>query len=119
MKMLGVGEGDEVITVANSWISSSETITQAGAKPVFVDIHPDYYSIDETKLEAAITPATKAIILVHLHGQMSDVETIARICKERNIYLIEDCAQSHFSAYKGVYAGVTGIAGSFLSLIHI
>lgn len=113
MKMLGIGEGDEVITVANSWISSSETITQAGAKPVFVDIHPDYYSIDETKLEAAITPATKAIILVHLQGQMADVETIARICKEKNIYLIEDCAQSHFSEYKGVYAGVTGIAGSF------
>ena len=113
MKMLGIGEGDEVITVANSWISSSETISQTGAKPVFVDIHPDYYSNDEKKLEAAIMPHTKAIILVHLQGQMADIEAIERICKEKNIHLIEDCAQSHFSEYKGVRAGLRGIAGSF------
>lgn len=113
MKMLGIGEGDEVITVANSWISSSETITQAGAKPVFVDVHPEYYSMDETKLEALITPATRAMLIVHLQGQMCDIETINEICKRRGIYLIEDCAQSHFSEYKGKRAGVTGIAGSF------
>lgn len=113
MKMLGIGEGDEVITVANSWISSSETITQAGAKPVFVDIHPDYFSMDETKLEAAITPATKAVIAVHLHGQMCAIDTIKLICDKHGIYLIEDCAQSHFSSLNGVNAGLTGIAGSF------
>ncbi len=113
MKMLGVGEGDEVITAANSWISSSETITQAGAKPVFADVHPEYYSMDETKLEALITPATKAILVVHLQGQMCDIETINEICKRRGIYLIEDCAQSHFSEYKSKRAGLTGIAGSF------
>src|SRR4029079_4787144 len=73
MRMLGIGAGDEVITVANSWISSSETISQTGAKPVFVDVHPDYYSLDENKLEAAITSATRAVIAVHLQGQMCDL----------------------------------------------
>jgi dTDP-4-amino-4,6-dideoxygalactose transaminase len=113
MKMLGVGAGDEVITVANSWISSSETITQTGAKPVFVDAHPQYYSLDETKLEAVITPRTKALIAVHLQGQVCDMDALVAICSKHKIHLVEDCAQSHFSEYKGARAGVTGIAGSF------
>jgi dTDP-4-amino-4,6-dideoxygalactose transaminase len=113
MKMLGIGEGDEVITVANSWISSSETISQTGARPVFIDIHPDYYSMDEKLLEAAITPSTKAIIAVHLQGQMCAIDEIKEFCDRHNIYLIEDCAQSHLSEYKGVTAGLTGIAASF------
>lgn len=113
MKMLGIGEGDEVITAANSWISSSETITQAGARPVFADVHPAYYSIDESKLESRITSKTKAIIAVHLQGQMCDIETIKNICDKHGLLLIEDCAQSHFSEYKGKRAGFTGIAGSF------
>ncbi|MDE3250402.1 MAG: DegT/DnrJ/EryC1/StrS family aminotransferase [Bacteroidota bacterium] len=113
MKMLGIGAGDEVITVANSWISSSETISQAGAKPVFIDIHPDYYSMDETKLEAAISSSTKAVIVVHLQGQMCEIDTIKAICDKHGVFLIEDCAQSHFSSYKGIRAGLTGIAGSF------
>ncbi len=113
MKMMGTGNGDEVITVANSWISSSETITQAGAKPVFVDVHPDYYSMDENLLEKAITPKTKAVIAVHLQGQMCAIDKIKEICGKHKIYLIEDCAQSHFSEYKGTRAGMHGIAGSF------
>jgi dTDP-4-amino-4,6-dideoxygalactose transaminase len=113
MKMLGIGAGDEVITVANSWISSSETITQAGARPVFVDIDPVYYSMDENKLEAAITTKTKAIIAVHLHGQMCAIDTIKTICDRHHIAVIEDCAQSHFSELNGTRAGLTGIAGSF------
>ena len=113
MKMLNVGKGDEVITVANSWISSAETIGQTGAKPVFVDIDAHYFSIDDSKIEAAITPATKAIILVHLQGQICDLEKIEKFCKQHNIYLIEDCAQSHFSEFKGRRAGTVGIAGSF------
>jgi dTDP-4-amino-4,6-dideoxygalactose transaminase len=111
--MLGIGQGDEVITVANSWISSSETISQTGARPVFVDIHPEYYSMDESKLEELITPATRAVIAVHLQGQMCDILTIKNICDRHGIALIEDCAQSHFSEYKGARAGLTGIAGSF------
>lgn len=113
MKMLGIGPGDEVITVANSWISSSETISQTGAKPVFVDVHPDYFSMDESKLEAAITPNSRALIVVHLQGQMCAIDTLKAICDKYNLFLIEDCAQSHFSSFKGVRAGLTGIAGSF------
>lgn len=113
MKMLNIGSGDEVITVVNSWISSSETISQTGAKPVFVDIHPDYYSMDENKLEAAITPNTKAIIPVHLQGQMCEMDKIMEIAKKHNLPVIEDCAQSHFSEYKGIRAGLRGIAASF------
>lgn len=113
MKMLGIGNGDEVITVSNSWISSSETITQTGATPVFVDIDPVYDSIDASKIESAITPKTKAIIAVHLQGQMCAMDEIVSICERHSIELIEDCAQSHFSEYKGKRAGLFGIAGSF------
>lgn len=113
MKMMNIGADDEVITVANSWISSSETISQTGAKPVFVDVNPTYYSMDETKFEAAITANTKAVILVHLQGQICDTETIKAICDKHNIALIEDCAQSHFSEQNGKRAGTVGIAGSF------
>jgi len=113
MKMLGIGEGDEVITVANSWISSSETISQTGAKPVFIDINPDLYSIDENKIEEAITPRTKAIMPVHLFGQICEMEKIISIAKKYNLEIIEDCAQAHFSEYKGKRAGTFGVAGSF------
>jgi dTDP-4-amino-4,6-dideoxygalactose transaminase len=113
MRMLGIGPGDEVITVANSWISSSETISQTGARPVFVDVHPEYYSLDETRLEERITPRTKALIAVHLQGQVCELDTIKEICNRRGIFLIEDCAQAHFSEYKGTRAGLHGIAGSF------
>jgi dTDP-4-amino-4,6-dideoxygalactose transaminase len=113
MKMLGIGAGHEVITPANSWISSSETITQAGAKPVFVDVHPFYFSIDEEQIESKITERTKAIIAVHLQGQMCEIEKIKAICEKHHLFLIEDCAQSHFSAYKNKRAGLFGIAGSF------
>jgi dTDP-4-amino-4,6-dideoxygalactose transaminase len=113
MKMLGIGSGDEVITAANSWISSSETITQTGARPVFVDVHPTYYSMDETKLEAKISPATKAVIAVHLQGQSCEIEKIKAICDKHGIALIEDCAQSHLSEFRGRKVGLFGTAGSF------
>lgn len=112
MKMLGIGAGDEVITVANSWISTSETITQAGAKPVFVDID-EFFSIDASQIEAKITSKTKAIIPVHLHGQMTDIKTIKAICEKHGLFLIEDCAQSHFSQFDGQLAGTFGNAGTF------
>jgi dTDP-4-amino-4,6-dideoxygalactose transaminase len=113
MKMLGIGPGDEVITVANSWISSSETITQAGARPVFIDVHPEYYSMDERLLEEKISRKTKAIIAVHLHGQPCNIAAIKSICDAKNIFLIEDCAQSHFSEFKGKKVGHFGVAASF------
>lgn len=113
MKMLGIGAGDEVITAANSWISSSETISQTGAKPVFTDPDDVYMSMSAEAVASAITGATKAVIIVHLHGQICDMEGILKLCADRDIHVIEDCAQSHFSEYKGRRAGVMGIAGSF------
>ncbi|MGE0635290.1 MAG: DegT/DnrJ/EryC1/StrS family aminotransferase [Bacteroidia bacterium] len=113
LKSLGITSGDEVITVANSWISTSETISQCGAKPVFVDIEPDYYSIDVNKIEEKITTKTKAVIPVHLYGQMAEIEKIATICKRHNLFLIEDCAQAHLAEFKAIKAGRTGIASAF------
>lgn len=113
MQMLGIGPGDEVITPANSWISSSETITQTGAKPVFADIEEDYFTIDPNHVEELITDETKAIMPVHLFGQMCDMEAIMQIAEKHELYVIEDCAQSHFSEFKGKRAGLIGDAGSF------
>ena len=113
MKALGIGPGDEVITVANSWISSSETIGQTGAKPIFVDIESTYLSMNVLQLTQKITPRTKAVIAVHLHGQMTDVEAIKTICDKYGLFLIEDCAQSHLSEANGKIAGTIGTAGSF------
>lgn len=113
MKMLGVGAGDEVITVANSWISSAETISQTGARPVFVDCDPVYMTIDEEKIEQKITPKTKAIIPVHLYGQSCEMDKITALARKYKLYIIEDCAQSHFSEYHGQRLGTLGIAGSF------
>jgi dTDP-4-amino-4,6-dideoxygalactose transaminase len=113
MKMLGIGTGDEVITVANSWISSSETISQTGAKPVFIDIDPDYYSLNEQLLEAAITSKTKAIIPVHLQGQAVNMGEVMRIANNYGIPVIEDCAQSHFTEFNGQRVGTFGVAASF------
>ena len=113
LKMLGVGAGDEVITVANSWISTSETIGQTGAKPVFVDIDPDYYSINENLIESKITSKTRAIIPVHLHGQAANIKAIKAIADKHHLPLIEDCAQSHFSAFEGKNVGTFGLASTF------
>jgi dTDP-4-amino-4,6-dideoxygalactose transaminase len=112
LKALGIGPGDEVITVANSFIATSETITQTGAKPVFVDIDR-YFHIDAAKIEAKITPKTKAVIPVHLFGQAADLDAIKAVCDKHKLHLVEDCAQSHFSTYKGRPTGTTGIAGTF------
>lgn len=113
MKMLGIGSGDEVVTVANSWISSAETISQTGATPVFVDPDEVYLSTSVEAIEKAITSNTKAVMMVHLQGQMSDVIKAKKLCDEKGIFLFEDCAQSHFSELDGQRAGTIGIAGSF------
>jgi dTDP-4-amino-4,6-dideoxygalactose transaminase len=113
MKMLGIGNGDEVITVANSWISSSETISQTGATPVFIDCDPDYYSINESLIEAKITVKTKAILPVHLHGQMCNMQAVKAIAAKHNLFVVEDCAQSHLSSFSGQLAGTFGNASAF------
>jgi len=113
LKALGVGPGDEVITTALSWISTSETITQTGARVVFVDIDPDYYTIDVSKIEEKITGNTKAIIPVHLYGQPANMDAIMAIAEKHNLYVVEDCAQAHFAQWKGRNVGTFGIAGTF------
>ena len=112
-RMLGIGPGDEVITVANSWISTSETISQCGAKPVFVDMEDRYFTMNPDLIREKVTPRTRAIVPVHLYGQMCDMEKIMGIANEFGIPVIEDCAQSHFSELRGKRAGLFGTAGSF------
>ena len=113
LKALDIGPGDEVITTACSWISTSETISQTGAKPVFVDIESDYFHIDVSKIHEKITEKTKAIIPVHLYGQPVDLSPLVEICEEYNLHMIEDCAQAHFAEYDGKKVGTFGISGTF------
>ncbi len=111
--MLGIGAGDEVITTAHSWISTSETIGQTGAKPVFVDVETDYFTIDPQKIEEKITFRTKAIIPVHIYGQVCDMDPIMDIAKKHNLAVLEDTAQAHFSEYQGTRAGLIGEVATF------
>ncbi len=112
LKMLGIGLEDEVITVANSWISTSETIGQTGAKPIFVDVD-EFFTIDANKIEEKITSKTKAIIPVHLYGQPAEIKKIKQICDKHDLFLIEDCAQSHFAKYENQYVGTFGDIATF------
>ncbi|MFN7139543.1 MAG: DegT/DnrJ/EryC1/StrS family aminotransferase [Limisphaerales bacterium] len=110
---LGVGAGDEVITVPMTFMATAEAISFTGAKPVFVDINPRTYTMDPTQLERAITPRTKAIVPVHLFGQPADMESIMEIAFRHNLHVVEDACQAHGARYKGQRAGSMGIAGCF------
>jgi dTDP-4-amino-4,6-dideoxygalactose transaminase len=110
---LGIGPGDEVITVPNTFIATVEAISFCGAKPVFVDVNDRTYNMDAVLLEAAITPKTKAIIPVHLFGQMVDMDPIMEIARARGLFVIEDACQAHGAQYKGRPAGSIGDAGCF------
>ena len=98
---LGIGVGDEVITPGFTYIATAETVALLGAKPVYVDVDPKTYNLDVTKLEAAITPKTKAIIPVSLYGQCADFDALNAIAQKYNIPVIEDAAQSFGATYKG------------------
>ena len=113
LKALGISEDDEVITVANSFIATSEAITLTGAKVKFVDCNKDSYNIDVDKFKAAITPNTKAIIPVHLYGQPVNMQTIKDISEKHNLYVIEDAAQAHGAEYKGQRIGTIGDIACF------
>lgn len=113
LKALGIGQGDEVITVANSFIATSEAITMAGARVVFVDCDEKTYNIDVQKIEKVITGKTKAIIPVHLYGQPADMDTIKNIAKKHNLFVIEDAAQAHGAIYKGRKIGTLGDTACF------
>lgn len=110
---LGLQPGDEVITVPNTFIATTEAIVQAGGKVIFVDIDPATCTLDPTLLEGAITPRTRGIVPVHLYGQMADMDPILAIADRHGLWVVEDAAQAHLAEYKGRRAGSVGIAGTF------
>ncbi len=111
LRALDIGAGDEVITTAFTFVATTEAIGIVGAKPVFVDINPDTFNIDPDKIEAAITPKTKAIIPVHLYGQPCEMDKIMDIAKRHNLRVIEDCCQAIGATYKGQMVGSFGDFG--------
>src|SRR3954470_11934091 len=100
MAALNVGPGDEIITTAHSWISTSAMITHAGATVVFADTDENTFTIDPAAIENAVTPRTVGIIPVHLYGQPADMDTIMAIARRHGLWVIEDCAQAHLAHYK-------------------
>lgn len=113
MDAVGIGAGDEVITTAFTFVASVETVVQTGARPVFVDIESETFMIDPAKIEAAITPRTKAILPIHLFGQLADVEAIGEIARKHNLIVLEDAAQAIGCSYNGKPAGNFGSAAGF------
>lgn len=111
-KILGIGQGDEVIVQANTYIASVMGITMNGATPIFVE--PDeYYEIDVNKIEEKITAKTKAILIVHLYGMATKMDKIVDLCKKYDLRLVEDCAQSHGALFNGKMTGTFGDVGCF------
>lgn len=113
LQAYGIGEGDEVIVPATSWISTSEAVSSVGATPVFADIEENYYTIDPASVRKAVTARTRAIIPVHLYGQPADMTAIMQIAREHNLIVIEDCAQAHGAKLAGKTIGTWGHASSF------
>ncbi len=109
----GIGQGDEVITTAFTFVATAETISHTGAKPVFVDIDPRTYNLDPNRVEAALTPRTRAIVPVHLYGQPAEMESLLDIARRHDLWLIEDAAQAHGAAYQGRRCGSIGHLACF------
>src|SRR5213594_4464903 len=110
---LGIGEGDEVITVPNTFIATAEAITYCKARPVFVDVDQDTFTMNPAELEKSLTQRTKAIIPVHLFGQPADMDPILEFARANGLFIVEDAAQAHGAQYKGRKAGTIGDAGCF------
>lgn len=113
MRALGVGHGDEVLAPAHSWISTTETISQAGGTVVFCDTDPDTFTIDPAQIEARITPRTVGIIPVHLYGQPADMQAIMAIAEKHKLWVLEDCAQAHLARFEGRLVGTFGNGASW------
>jgi len=113
MKAAGIGHGDEVITAANSFFATSEAVSATGAAPVFVDCHPDFYTMDSSGIERKINQKTKAIIPVHLFGQPANMDEINLIAKKYNLFVFEDAAQAHGAMYGNKRVGGLGDAACF------
>jgi dTDP-4-amino-4,6-dideoxygalactose transaminase len=110
---LGLEPGDEVIAVPNTFIATTEAISQAGGKVVFVDVDSSTYNMDPSQIEHAITPRTKGIVPVHLYGQPADMDPILSIATKYGLWVVEDACQAHLAEYKGRKAGSMGIAAAF------
>ncbi len=110
---VGIQPGDEVITVPNTFVATVAAILYAGAKPVFVDVHPNTLNMDPSLIEKAITKRTKVILPVHLYGQCADMDPILEIAQKHYLKVIEDAAQAHGAEYKGRRAGSMGVMGCF------
>lgn len=113
LRALGIGRGDEVITVAWTFFATAESIAAVGATPVFVDVCPDTYCMNPELVEAAITEKTKAVLPVHFYGQSCNMNALRQICKKNNLYLIADCAQSAGTKYKGERKNTLGDVSCF------
>lgn len=113
LRAFDIGEGDEVITVANSFIATALAISYTGARPVLVDVDPHTYTMDASLLEAAITPRTRAILPVHLYGQPADMDPILEVARRHGLVVIEDACQAHGAYYKGKRVGSLGHAAAF------
>lgn len=109
----GIGSGDEVITVSNTFIATAEAVSYCGAQPVFIDINEQTYNMNIDLLEKAVTPKTKAIIPVHLFGQPADMDFIMEFAREHKLCVIEDACQAHGAEYKNKRSGSIGDAGCF------
>ncbi|HQR67632.1 MAG TPA: DegT/DnrJ/EryC1/StrS family aminotransferase, partial [Thermoanaerobaculia bacterium] len=113
LRALGVGPGDEVVTVSMTCAPTATAIVNAGARPVFVDVDPASLTMDPAALPAAVTPRTKAVLPVHLYGRPAAMEAIARIARERGVLLVEDCAQAHGARLAGRSVGTFGDAAAW------
>jgi dTDP-4-amino-4,6-dideoxygalactose transaminase len=113
LKILNIGEGDEVITTPFTFVATSWAISYVGAKPVYVDIDDATFNIDPARIERAITPRTKAILPVHLYGQPFDVDKVLEICRKHKLPMVEDAAQAHGAKYKGRHVGTFGEMSCF------
>ncbi|WP_326587646.1 DegT/DnrJ/EryC1/StrS aminotransferase family protein [Streptomyces sp. NBC_01294] len=113
LEACGVGAGDEVIVPGISWVATASTVLAVNAVPVFVDVDPDTLCMDPAAAEAAITPATKAIVVVHLYSALADMDALRDLARRHDLTLIEDAAQAHGAVYRGAKAGTMGRAGAF------
>lgn len=113
LRALGVGDGDEVVTGANTCIPTVAAIEQTGATPVLADVDSDTWTVDPASVDAACTPRTKAVVPVHLYGQCADMRTISGVARDRGLVVVEDAAQAHGASYGGYRAGTLGDAAAF------
>jgi len=110
---LGVGPGDEVIVPSFTFAATANSVAITGAKPIFVDIEPDFFAIDPSAVQEAITPRTKAIIAVHLYGHPANLDSLRKIADKHSLFLVEDAAQAHLSKYMGKPVGAWGDVAAF------